>query len=78
MRFQSQRKVLTQTSSFDQTNQSVNDIKAELNSYLEEIKGMFKEKRSIGFCHAKFRYEIEIPAELVKGNKKPADFEFTS
>lgn len=28
--------------------------------------------------HIKFRYELEIPVELVKGNKKPKEFELTS
>ena len=30
------------------------------------------------FSHAKYRYELEIPSDLVKGAKKPDDFEFTS
>ena len=30
------------------------------------------------YSHAKFRYELEIPERYVKGNKKPADFEYTS
>ena len=42
------------------------------------MRGRFKEKRSITYSHAKFRFEIEVPAELVKGTRKPADFEFTS
>lgn len=56
----------------------MNDAKAALDSYLEVIRGRFKEKRSITYSHAKFRYELEIPIELVKGSRKPADFEFTS
>lgn len=36
-----------------------------------------KDKR-INWSHAKYRYELEIPEELVKGKKKPDDFEFTS
>mmetsp|Transcript_30336 Transcript_30336/g.40311 ORF Transcript_30336/g.40311 Transcript_30336/m.40311 type:complete len:93 (+) Transcript_30336:42-320(+) len=34
--------------------------------------------RRICFSHAKNRYEIEIPEEHVKGNKKPKEFELTS
>lgn len=34
--------------------------------------------RSISYSHCKYRYELEIPEEIVKGNKKPAEFEFTS
>jgi DNA mismatch repair protein MSH6 len=30
------------------------------------------------FSHAKYRYEIEIPEKYVKGDKKPANFEYTS
>jgi DNA mismatch repair ATPase MutS len=32
----------------------------------------------INFSHAKYRYEIEVPIELVEGKLKPANFEFTS
>ena len=34
--------------------------------------------RRITFSHAKNRYELEIPEEHVKGNKKPHDFELVS
>lgn len=49
----------------------------ELNDYLEEIKKQFKDKRIV-YSHAKYKYELEIPEELVKGNKRPEGFEFTS
>jgi len=62
---------------FDSANETVNSIKADLNRYLEVIRTKMNNKR-IGWSHAKYRYEIEIPVELVKGNKKPKDFEFTS
>ena len=39
---------------------------------------MFRNDRQIQFSHAKFRYEVEIPADYVKGNKKPKEFEITS
>jgi hypothetical protein len=32
----------------------------------------------IKYVHSKLRYEIEIPNELVKGNKKPDDLVMTS
>lgn len=52
-------------------------MKEELDDYLHEIINRFKERR-ISFSHAKMRYEVEIPEEHVKGNKKPRDFEMTS
>jgi len=39
---------------------------------------MFHKDKRINYSHAKFRYELEIPCEIIKGNKKPDDFEFTS
>ena len=42
-----------------------------------EIVERFKDRR-IRFSHAKNRYEIEIPQEHVKGNKKPKEFELVS
>ena len=52
-------------------------MKAELEGILSSVRQQFKDKR-ICFSHTKFRYEIEIPEEHVKGNRKPSDFEFTS
>ena len=49
-----------------------------MNDYLIEIRQMFYKDKRINFSHAKFRYELEIPNELIKGSKKPEDFEFTS
>ena len=62
---------------FDRANQDVTDIKIQLEQYLDKIRNQFKERR-IQFSHAKNRYEIEIPDELVKGGKKPKDFELVS
>ena len=56
---------------FDNANLAVNQIKENLNQYLNEIRSKFYKDKRINFSHAKFRYEIEIPSELVKGNKKP-------
>lgn len=62
---------------FDYANEAVNQIKAELDTCLHEIIQRFKERR-ICFSHAKMRFEVEIPEEHVRGNKKPRDFEMTS
>ncbi len=35
-------------------------------------------KEKINWSHAKYRYELEIPEELVAGKLKPDNFEFTS
>lgn len=62
---------------FDNANDQVDAVKAELDEYLDSVKSKFRERRII-FSHAKDRYSIEIPEEHVKGNKKPKDFEFSS
>lgn len=62
---------------FDTANDSVTMIKQELDHYLNTIRAQLKCKR-INYSHAKFRYELEIPSEFVKGNRKPKEFEFTS
>ena len=62
---------------FDEANDMVDKIKEELAEYLKEIVAQFKDRR-ISYSHAKNRYELEIPEEHVKGNKKPKDFDFSS
>ena len=62
---------------FDAANDKVNSIKAELDAYLETIKQKLGFKK-INYVNIKFIYELEIPVELVKGNKKPKEFELTS
>ena len=62
---------------FDNANQEVMQVKEALNDYLKGIVARFKDRR-IQFSHAKMRYELEIPEEHVKGNKKPKEFELTS
>jgi DNA mismatch repair protein MSH6 len=62
---------------FDEANAKVNQIKFQLNDFLEEVRKDLK-CRQIAFSHAKFRFELEVPSELVKGNRKPAHLEFTS
>jgi DNA mismatch repair protein MSH6 len=55
--------------------------------YLEDIKSQVKIKNEgksnliinqIKYVHTRYRYEIEIPNELIKGNKKPEDLVLTS
>lgn len=64
---------------FDAANDKVNEIKEHLDAYIKQIRdSMFKKDKRVQFSHAKFRYEIEVPLDYVKGNKKPMSFEFTS
>jgi len=63
--------------SYDQSRESKKVIEEKLSAYLKTIRKRFSD-HSIEYCHAKFRYELEIPEKHVKGTKKPEDFEFTS
>lgn len=47
-----------------------------MDQYLEEIRKRFNDK-TITYTHAKYRYELEVPAKLFEKNK-PSDLEFTS
>jgi len=49
-----------------------------LADYLKEIRKRFRGNRNINYSHTKYRYELEVPEELVKGNRRPSDFEYTS
>jgi DNA mismatch repair protein MSH6 len=62
---------------FDAASEQVKDIKANLYDYLLQVRRQFKDE-NIKFSHAKYRYELEIPEDLVKGDKKPQNYEFTS
>lgn len=42
-----------------------------------QIRAEYKDRR-IQYSHAKNRYELEMPEELIKGNKKPKDWELVS
>jgi len=53
-------------------------LKDKLNGELDKIRQRFDEHKRINWSHAKYRFEVEVPAELVEGKQKPADFEFTS
>lgn len=63
---------------FDRANEAVNVVKEQLSDYLAQVRAQFKCNSQINFSHAKFRYELEIPTELVKGSRRPDDFELTS
>ena len=59
-------------------NAKVTRIKEKLEEELEKVRIDFEEPKRINWSHAKYRYEVEIPIELVEGKKKPDYFEFTS
>ena len=63
---------------YDKVRDEINHIGHEFERYLEEIKSRFNDNSSICYTHVKHRYEIEIPVELVGGNKKPTDFDISS
>jgi len=72
---------------FDAANQRVDQMKFKLNEYLQSVihklvevnpKSASKVKQAVCFAHARYRYEIEVPADLVSGKKKPKDFFLTS
>ena len=62
---------------FDKANSKVSLIKDKFYDYLVEIQKQFGDI-SIKYSHAKYRFELEIPEHLIRGNKKPLDYEFTS
>lgn len=53
-------------------------MKNRFNNYLSRIRERFNKDKRINYSHAKQRYEIEIPMELVEGNRKPKDFDLAS
>ena len=53
-------------------------IKKKLDEYLIHIQAVVLRDNRINYSHAKYRYELEVPAELTVGDKKPRDFELTS
>lgn len=63
---------------FDLSNQAVDEVKARLEAVLQKTRQRFRDSRRINWSHAKYRYELEIPQEMVEGKKKPEDYEFTS
>ena len=63
---------------FDAANNAVTAIKKKLDEYLIHIQAVVLRDNRINYSHAKYRYELEVPAELTVGDKKPRDFELTS
>ena len=64
-------------SQFDTAKARSNEIKEKLYDYLITVQRRF-DNTSIRYCHPKYRFELEIPESLVKGDKKPLEYEFTS
>lgn len=60
--------------SYDLATKAVRVIEDKLQKYLEEIQILMKDK-TIKYG---LRYEIEVHEDLLKGNKKPVHFDFTS
>ena len=65
-------------SEYDIAQNEIAAIEAELDDYLKEIRAKFGNSKEVCYAHSKKRYEIELPAKMVAGNKKPSDFEFSS
>jgi len=72
---------------FDQTNDKVNGVKKQLDNYLDTVRQLINKHNDgraghllnqVNYCHSKQRYEIEVPCDLVAGNKKPKIFDLTS
>lgn len=74
---------------FDSANEYVNTCKEKLNLYLQHVRaqlyqnnqGMSNQNKILNHVHytnSRYRYEIEVPVDLVKGKKKPADFVLSS
>ncbi|KAL4506669.1 hypothetical protein ABPG72_000240 [Tetrahymena utriculariae] len=62
---------------YDNKLKDIEDHENEFSNYIKNIRKQFGDDR-IQFCHSKAPYQLEIPIELVKGDKKPAEFELTS
>jgi hypothetical protein len=55
---------------YDRAKLQVNEVKEQFSLILAEIRKKFGDK-TIDFVNIKFRYELEIPEKLVKGDNKP-------
>jgi len=62
---------------YDGIKEEIKGIEDEFTAYLKQIQQQLGNK-TICYTHTKHRYEIEVPEELVKGSKKPKEFEFSS
>ena len=60
---------------FDETYQKVNEAKSKLHAHLVDLKNILRSKTTyknqpymnkVKFAHNRYRYEVEIPTELVK------------
>ncbi|EAR96989.1 MutS domain III protein (macronuclear) [Tetrahymena thermophila SB210] len=60
--------------SYDLATEAVQNVEKKLQNYLVQIQQQMKDK-TIKYG---LRYELEINEDLVKGNKKPKNFDFTS
>ena len=56
---------------YDQALEQVNIIKQEFTEYLKLIRKRFNDNKIDYFHVQNFRYQLEFPEALVKGNKKP-------
>ena len=63
---------------YDLAQKGIDTIQGELEEYLQDIKSQLGNSRDICYAHTKHRYEIEVPAKLVDGKRKPKEFEFSS
>ena len=74
---------------FDAANKVVNQCKCKLEAYLQQVKqtllltnqGVGQQNKVLNqvcFTNSRYRYEIEVPVDLVKGKKKPPDFFLSS
>ena len=65
---------------YDSSKKYCLEIHQQLSSYLTKVKTQFDRSgtNDIKYVHAKEKYELEVPEELVKGSKKPKEWELTS
>lgn len=64
---------------YDTSKKAGEVVEKELQSYLSEVRELLGNRRNynINLVQSKYLYEIEVPKELVEG-QRPADFELTS
>eukprot|EP00743_Colponemidia_sp_Colp-15_P007292 GILK01007875.1.p1 GENE.GILK01007875.1~~GILK01007875.1.p1 ORF type:complete len:1396 (+),score=316.89 GILK01007875.1:569-4189(+) len=62
---------------YDEAQAEVAEIEELLQDELREVRSRLGEK-NIHFVKIKYPFELEIPAHVVNGNKRPKDFELTS
>lgn len=63
---------------YDNCKKEIEAIEQEFTNYLKFVQQGFGGNQDIYYSHTKHRYELDIPAKLVEGNKKPKQFEFSS